>query len=322
MRKPFTALLVLLAFICVQSLAQTGNVQPPRRAVALTFDDLPYANPVGDYLPNARRATSELMRVLKAHDAPAIGFVNEVSLHNANELEARTELLRQWVDAGMMLGNHTFSHADFNKLTVEQFQNEITRGDVITRRLMENKRPYQLYFRHPVTHTGDTKEKKEAIELFLAARGYKVTPHTIENSDFIFNVGYVQAKVRKDEALVKRLSEAYLELTVEATEIAERTSPRIFGREIPQVLLLHANDINADLLDQMLRLYTSRGYRFITLDEAMSDPAYQTRDNVVSLRGPTWLWRWSESLGLNIDFKDDPDPPEWVMAFYLARIAR
>ena len=123
MRKPFTALLVLLAFICVQSLAQTGNVQPPRRAVALTFDDLPYANPVGDYLPNARRATSELMRVLKAHDAPAIGFVNEVSLHNANELEARTELLRQWVDAGMMLGNHTFSHADFNKLTVEQFRN-------------------------------------------------------------------------------------------------------------------------------------------------------------------------------------------------------
>jgi hypothetical protein len=204
-------------------------------------------------------------------------------------------------------------------MTIEQFQDEITKGEVVTRRLMESKKPYQLYFRHPMTRTGNTREKKEAIEKFLAERGYKVMPHTIENSDFIFNVGYVRAKLKKDQALVKKLRESYLDLTFAATDIAERISPQVFGREIPQVLLLHANDINADCLDEMLKRYEARGYHFITLDEAMADPAYQTKDTVVSERGPTWLWRWMKSRGMNISFKDDPDPPQWVMDLYNQR---
>lgn len=322
MIKNFLRLFLALACACAVLPGPAGQAQssPPRRAVALTFDDLPFANPVqGDYLAGAKRAISELMRVLNVHRAPAIGFVNEGKLHAAGELEARTALLRQWVDAGMTLGNHTYSHPDFNRLTVEQFQDEIAKGDAITRRLMASPKPYQLYFRHPMTHTGDTKEKKEAIEKFLTSRGYKVAPHTIENSDFIYNVGYVHAKSRKDEALVKRLRDSYLDLTFAATDIAEKISPQIFGRDIPQVLLIHANQINTDCLDEMLRRYEARGYHFITLDEAMADPAYQTKDTMVSTYGPTWLWRWSKSLGLNISFKDDPDPPTWVMDLYNQR---
>ena len=45
---------------------------------------------------------------------------------------------------------------------------------------MQGLRPYQLYFRHPETHTGDTNAKKQAIEEFLAARGYVIAPHTID----------------------------------------------------------------------------------------------------------------------------------------------
>ena len=93
MSKSLPTLFLALACVCALSLAQTGRPQP-RRAVALTFDDLPYANVGTNYLSNAGRATSELLRVLKEHRAPAVGFVNEVNLHVADELEARTELLR------------------------------------------------------------------------------------------------------------------------------------------------------------------------------------------------------------------------------------
>jgi peptidoglycan/xylan/chitin deacetylase (PgdA/CDA1 family) len=318
----FSTLALVLVGAGALSLADGAASQrpPAPRSVALTFDDLPYVNVGPDgFLPAARRGTTELLRVLNAYRAPAVGVVNEINLHAAGELDARIALLRQWVDAGMTLGNHTYSHADLNASTVEEFQDEIARGDVITRRLMESKRPYQLYFRHPMTRTGNTREKKEAVEAFLAARGYQVMPHTIENSDFIFNVGYVRARLKKDEAMARKLREAYLELTFAATAIAERISPQIFGREIPQVLLLHANDINADCLDEMLRRYQARGYRFVTLDEAMADSAYRTRDTVVSDRGPTWLWRWSRSLGMNVSFQDDPDPPQWVMDLYTSR---
>lgn len=309
-----------LALTILLVLSVAGQTNTPSRKMAVTFDDLPYvAAGRQPYLPNARRATKEIIRVLQAHRAPAVAFVNENKLQANGEVEARIALLQQWVDAGMILGNHTYSHPDFNTLTVEQFQDEIVKGEFVTRRLMQSRQPYQLYFRHPMTHTGDTQAKKEAIEDFLASRGYVVTPHTIENSDFIFNVGYVRALNGNDRAMAAKLRAAYLDFTLAATEFAERVSPDIFGREISQTLLLHANDINADCLDEMLKRLEARGYRFITLDEAMADPAYRTKDTLVSKSGPTWLWRWMKSKGMNVSFKDDPEAPPWVMDLYRQR---
>ena len=313
-------ILKLLITTFLLSLSVTAQTNKPSRNIAVTFDDLPYvAAGQPQYLPSAQRATKEILRVLQSHHAPAVAFVNEDKLQITGEVDARIALLQQWIDAGMILGNHTYSHPDFNALTIEQFQDEIIKGEVVTRRLMRSHPPYQLYFRHPMTHTGDTQAKKEAIETFLAARGYKVTPHTIENSDFIFNVGYVRALRNKDEAMAKRLRETYLDFTIAVTEFAERISPQVFGREITQTLLLHANDINADCLDEMLRRLAARGYRFVTLDEAMSDPAYQTKDTSVSKYGPSWLWRWMKSKGMSLSFNDDPEPPSWVTDLYRQR---
>lgn len=310
----------VLLIISLVVLASSARAQTATRTMAVTFDDLPYARMGNvEYLPGARSATAKILSTLKKHKVPAVGFVNERQLEWGNDREARTALLRDWVASGMMLGNHTWSHPDFNRLTVAQFQEEIEKGDVVTRELMKSRRPYQLYFRHPMTHTGDTVEKKEAIEKFLAARGYKVTPHTIENSDFIFNVPYTQAMQKGDAALAKRVREAYLEFTFAATEFAEKISPQIFNREIPQLLLLHSNDINRDCLDEILQRLSDRGYKFVTLDKVMSDPAYQTKDTYVNRYGPTWFFRWAKSKGMDLDFSGEPDPPKWIMDIYNSR---
>ena len=302
----------IMCVASVLALVQIAVSNPQSvRKMALTFDDLPYAASVGQpWQPNAERVTKQTLAVLKQYRAPAIGFVNEI---NVEGLEARIALLREWLDAGMTLGNHTYSHRDFNRETIERFQEEITRGEVITRRVMADYNRELRYFRHPATHTGDTREKKETIESFLTARGYRVTPHTIENSDFMFTVPYSRALQRKDDAELKRLRATYLDYTLAATEFAEKISPQIFGREIPQTLLLHVNDINADCLDELLQRLAARGYEFISLDEAMADPAYRTRDTLVSEYGPTWLWRWMRSLGMNVSFEADPEPPGWIV---------
>ncbi len=314
MRHATLPLLVLLLF--TSGFAQTKS---SNRRMAVTIDDLPYV-PVVEvaYVRNAERATKKILGVLKKHKAPAIGFVNERQLTDSSERDARIALLRRWVNANMLLGNHTFSHSDFNKLTIEQFEEEILKGEVVTRSLMKPREPYQLYFRFPMNHTGDTQLKKEALEKFLADRGYKVTPHTIDNSDFIFNVGYARAIQKKDLALARRIRTAYLDLTMGATEFAEKLSTEVFGHEIPQTLLIHVNDINADCLDEILSRYESRGYRFVALDQVMTDSAYQTRDTSVSKFGPSWLWRWSRSMNLDvtIDTSQDPEPPQWVVDLY------
>ena len=309
--------LALLIFLSLPGLAVQAQTAESSRKMVITFDDLPYVeNGETAYLPSAQRATKEILRLLQARHVPAVAFVNEGQVQATGEVDARIALLQQWVDAGVILGNHTYSHPDFNTLTVEQFEDEIIKGEVVSRRLMQTHMPYQLYFRHPQTHTGDTQARKEAIEGFLAARGYKVAPYTIENSDFIFNAIYVRALRNKDKGLAKRLRAAYLDYTSAATEFAERLSPQIFGREIPQTLLIHANDLNADCLDEMLRRLAARGYRFVSLDDAMVDAAYQTNDTYVTKFGPSWLWRWMKSKGMNISFKGDPDPPKWVMDLY------
>src|SRR5688572_14394293 len=101
---------ILLALLLIGGVDGAQKAGPaPRRSMAVTIDDLPYMN-LGrqqDYLENARRATTEVLRVLQAHRAPAVGLVNEGKLWaSPRERDERIALLRQWVDAGMILGNH------------------------------------------------------------------------------------------------------------------------------------------------------------------------------------------------------------------------
>lgn len=216
----------------------------------------------------------------------------------------------------MTLGNHTYSHSDLSTLEIEAFKEDILRGEPTVKRLMAPRAAGALFFRHPMTHTGDTREKKDAIDAFLADRGYRIAPHTIENSDFIFNTIYVRALSRGDRALTDRVRSAYVDLTLAATAFAENASVRLFGRSIPQTLLLHANSINAELLDTLLVRLEVRGYRFITLKDAMADAAYATPDVMVTNHGPTWLWRWARTLKVRLDAKDDPEVPAWVLDAY------
>lgn len=306
-------LLMLLALLFVPcSTAQNNEPRgEARRTVALTFDDLPEV--FSRDVATMRRNTTELLRTLKLHRAPAIGFVNEGKLHTPGEIDARVEVLKQWVDAGMMLGNHTFSHLRLLNTPLLAYEDDVIKGEVITRRLMNERQPYQLYFRHPYTSTGPNKEVKAAFESFLRERGYKVAPFTIENSDYIFNQIYSAARRNKDTALMERLRKTYLDYNDRQFEFFERLSSETFEREISQILLIHANDINADCLDELLKRLQARGYRFVTLDQAMEDKAYQTRDDYIGLHGPSWMHRWTVSLGLKMKLDQEPDPPKWVL---------
>jgi hypothetical protein len=91
----------------------------------------------------------------------------------------------------------------------------------------------------------------------------------------------------------------------------EGLSRSVLEREPPQVLLLHANALNADWLDELATMIAARGYRAVTLDEALRDPAYALPDEYVGPRGPSWLERWARTRG--IDPGTPPAVPEWVL---------
>jgi hypothetical protein len=94
----------------------------------------------------------------------------------------------------------------------------------------------------------------------------------------------------------------------------ERRSIELAGREFPQVLLIHANQLNADLMPALLEMFRRRGYVFVPLDTALADPVYQSPEDYVGRGGFSWIHRWSRTKGMAP--KGEPEPPAWVTSAF------
>jgi peptidoglycan/xylan/chitin deacetylase (PgdA/CDA1 family) len=317
MRKIFRALLataLLAATFAVSAQAQNGAAAPAAvgREVAVTFDDLPA--PYGD-LEDMRRVTTRLLASVKRNGVPTIGFVNEGKLYRRDEMDARTALLRAWLDAGYELGNHTFSHINLQRATLPAYEDDVVRGETVTRMLLTERGMKLRYFRHPFLFTGATPEYKRGLAEFLAARGYTVAPVTIDNGDYIFADVYFKAKKRGDTETAQRVADAYVPYMESVFDFFERLSTETFGREVKQVLLLHANEINADRFDDLAAMLKRRGYAFVTLEAALKDTAYAEPDALYK-NGVSWIHRWRAAKGLTQ--KWEPAPPAFVAKLYEA----
>lgn len=283
-------------------------VGSPQRAVALTFDDLP-----GVAVPRSERCdpqsmlrwNQKLLGTLRAHRAPAIGLVN-----TSRSCAGLPAIFNAWLDAGHDLGNHTYSHPDLHNTPLKEYEEDITRGETPLRELLRKRGKTLRYFRHPLLHTGLSEQVKESVERFLRQRGYTIAPVTIDTEDWIFANAYARALERGDVATAQRIVRAYIPYLESVVSFFEKRSVDVVGREIPQVLLLHMNALNADTLDGVLERFKLRGYRFITVDEALRDPAYELPDRYTGRKGISWIHRWGIAKGMPI--VEEPREPEWV----------
>jgi len=317
-RKPLLIFVLILAVFAGLLKKSSGaqSTAPPQRTVAITVDDLPGAIVGDDFamgdLKELQKINRAIPAILKSHHAWAIGFVNERKLQVQNERDARADLLEMWLDAGLTLGNHTFSHADFQITPLQKYEDETIEGQVVTSALLKAIGQTEKYFRHPYLNTGPTVEAKTAFEAFLKERGYTIAPVTVEDADYVFNDVLGYAGEKKDKKMAARAKKEYLEYVDTTFDYSEGLSRDLFGREIPQVLLIHDNQLNTECLDALLTKLEHRGYKFVSLDQAMSDPAYATPDNYVGNTGISWLLRWRVALGKTVNFEQGPEAPAWA----------
>ena len=286
---------------------------PPVREIAITFDDLPGVVAPGEGTAELRALTEKLLAAITSARIPAVGFVNEDKLGPAGAPDPeRSALLARWVAAGLELGNHTRSHRDLHRIPLEDFEADVAAGEETTRSLLAARGRSLRYFRHPFLHTGLTLETRRSLDEYLSGRGYRVAPVTIDNSEWIFARAYAIALARGDRALAKKIAAAYVPYMEAKTAYFERQSVRLFEREIRQILLLHANMLNADRFAELSRRLRSRGYVFVTLDRALEDPAYATPDTFTGRGGISWLHRWALS-GKGPVLPDEPSAPRFVL---------
>jgi peptidoglycan-N-acetylglucosamine deacetylase len=280
------------------------------KEIAVTIDDLPLNGSRFD-LVRLQTMTTRLLAEIRSHQVPVVGFVNESLLYVPNETDARIALLDQWAAAGVELGNHTFGHVGFRDTPLLEYEDDFVRGETVTKAIMKKRGQMPQYFRHPFLQMGPTRAEEESFERFIAARGYRIAPVTIDIMDWMFRVAYADARTRGDDTLMKKVTGEYLKFAGVKIDYCESMSRELFGRSIKHILLLHANELNADNFGQLVKLLKERGYRFITLKEALTDPVYQFPDKYRATSN--WLNHWSSSKGKEFTA---PAPPEFIQKIY------
>lgn len=247
--------LFLLFFVC-NCFAQT-------KEIAITIDDLPLVASKMNTPGNQQRATERFNKIIEAlteNQVPATGFVIAGSI--ANGQWAFLEAFRK---AGFMVGNHTYSHYNLNQMSAEKYIADLDRADKMLAPLLTEPK----YFRYPYLAEGNKTSKPKVLN-YLNEHHYIIAPVTIDSKDFAFNEQLYHVPYRAREAYINKIKPRYLAYIWNQTLKAEQ---RAKDQPVKQILLIHANLLNSYALDDIIKMYKKNGYTFISLTEALKNPA-------------------------------------------------
>ena len=301
----------LVALLAAILLALASPALARTRSIAVTIDDLPYA-PGG--LPctaaEAETFTGAFLGMLRRERVPVIGFANPGRGCGGGAPDPA--LLERWLKAGFGLGSHSNTHPNINQVGLEAYKADVIAAEAVLKPMLERHGQRLVWYRHPFLRTGETEEIRSGLAGFLAGRGYRVAPVTFDNSEWVYAAAYARAMARGDAAQARRIGGSYVQYMTTIAIFFEVWSKEIVGREIPQILLIHANALNRDWFPAVRAMLAGRGYRFVGLEEAMADPAYAREDVYVGRYGMSWILRWARAKGRKTP--REPDAPDWVTA--------
>ncbi len=280
-----TTLAVAAALLAVPAVAQP---------IALTFDDLPAHDPLprGDSHLETNRA---ILKALADAKAPAIGFVNGARTESE---PATAAVLDLWRAAGHPLGNHTWSHRRLTAADTVAFEAEIVRNEAVLEPTGDGSR----WFRYPFLAEGETAEVRARARGFLAGRSYGIASVTLDFGDWAYNAAYARCRDKGDRAAITALEARFMAAAEASLDGAKTLSRRLYGREIPLVLLMHVGAFDARMTPRLLELYRKNGASFVSLDEAQSDPFYRLDTGALPNAEPLTLENEARRRGI------DPPP--------------
>lgn len=209
MTSRFFALLLL-------AVAGVGHAAEIDRRIAVTIDDLPWARLDEIQPPDLQARHQALLDQLQQANVPVVGFVNENKLEVGGVVQpARVQMLRDWLDAGYQLGNHTWSHMDLNAEGVDAFQQDFLRGERVLRPLLAERGQVPTWMRHPYLRAGRTAEDRSRMDVFFAEHGYRIAPVTVDNGEWVWAFAYAnvlneQADTPAREAVLRQLRRGYV----------------------------------------------------------------------------------------------------------------
>src|SRR5215216_3927772 len=253
--------------------------------VAITLDDFVLHDAPG--LSGAARNRA-ILDALHQHKLKAAMFVAGKFVDNQTNLP----LLRLWDERGHMIANHTYSHWEYPKVEFQDFRRDILRNET----LLEQFSHYRKFLRFPYLSEGETVEQRDKMRAFLRERGYRNGHVTIDASDW-----YVDGRLRgrlegHPKADVAPYREFYLNHIWDRAAYYDGLSRKVLGRGVKHTLLLHHNVLNGLFLDDLLRMFRSKGWGLIDAEEAYTDPVFSAAPEVVPA-GQSIVWALAKETG-------------------------
>lgn len=280
---PRLQLAAALLIPCCALSAGVAQTPVPQPQVAFTFDDLPAHGPLPPGMARPAVVRSILGTLKREGMPPVYGFVNGFRVER---YPYQIHILEAWRRAGEPLGNHTWSHPELDKLSAEAYQRNIARNQPLLRSVDPNGDWH--WFRYPFLEEGDTVAKREAVRGWLKTHGYRTAEVSMDFQDYLWNEPYARCMAKGDQAALQQLHDTYLATADQDIGAYRELAHRLYGRDVPYVLLMHVGAFDARMLPELIALFRERGFAFTTLEAAMADPVYRADPEVASPGGNTF----------------------------------
>jgi peptidoglycan/xylan/chitin deacetylase (PgdA/CDA1 family) len=211
--------------------------------------------------------------------------------------------------------------AQLGRIELWQFEHDLIKGEVLMRPILEARGKKLVWFRHPYLNTGNSPEFFREFHEFLAKRSYRVAPVTVDYKDYSYAGVWSRLMREGKKADADRVHQALIEAVDKGFEYFERESREVLGYEVAQILLIHCNELESVSLRESIAAMRKRGYSFVTLEEAMRDPAYARPDVYVGPGGSGWIRRWATMIG-KAPSSGAPQMPAWISELAPPRAGR
>ena len=222
------------------------------------------------YTENTPENFQKLVNALKENGIPpTVDFIAAASLDQP--------LQEEWLRSGNLIGSLTYAGRSVKKGTAQEFISDWTKNEEALAPLWSKFERKQKYFRFPGLKVGIDQRPRE-IRAFLKQNAYIEVPATIDSRDDSFSQPYCAALARGDNVCANFIAATFKSLLLDRTIKARAAAGRIGGHDVKQILMIQANQLTSDLLNELLRWYKAMGVRFISLDEALRDPFYTSDD--------------------------------------------
>lgn len=260
------------------------------QSIAFTFDDGPQLKSTPLLSPAARNQA--MLDALANHSVKAALFV---TVANGADRPEGVALAKAWGQAGHAVGNHTVTHLDLHseKVTLAQYQKELRDCDTFIRTLPG----YRKWFRFTYLREGNTPEKRDGMRAFLKSEGYRNAYVSLDTSDWRFDAKLVEVLGNNPQADITPIKRAYLAHVWQRAQAYRELALKLQGRDIPQVILLHHNLINALWLNDVVALFKEKGWTITTPETAFADAVYQLQPDRAAA-GQSLLLSMARTLGL------------------------